>query len=176
MGARSQSSRKARGIMMKKQWQDPSSIWKEASLSAHIEANHRWAIRVRKESWPLESLRRRKNLRTKKKPLLPNQIRPAVQGQGGMGNPLCAITDKLADDSEDGGTKRMLDAVKDREVMSPQRTKVRKVEEIPKGVRKAPHTNFPPTMRAGEVRVRVKVPSHRKQPPSIKHGVWLGFV
>ena len=42
----------------------------------------------------------------------------------------------------------MQDAVKDTEVLTPPRKKVRdEVEEIPKGVRKAPPTKFPPTMR-----------------------------
>ena len=45
---------------------------------------------------------------------------------------------------------------------------------MPRGIQKALPTKFPPTMRAGSVSVKVKVPPRRKQPPLVKHaaGVW----
>ena len=93
---------------------------------------------------------------------------------------VCAITDKLVEDSEeerwkDVRTNRLQDAAQDREVLAPPRKKVREeVEEMPKGVRRAWPTKFPPTLRVGDVPVHVKVPPQRQQPPLVEHAaaVW----
>ena len=40
---------------------------------------------------------------------------------------------------------------------------------MPTGIRKAPPTKLPPTMRMGEGSVKVQVPLLRKQPPLVKY-------
>ena len=46
--------------------------------------------------------------------------------------------------------------------------------QIPKGIRKAPPTKLPPTMRVRDMSVQVKVPPQRKQSSLVKHaaGEW----
>ena len=68
---------------------------------------------------------------------------------------------------------RTQERAKDREVLTPPRKKV-KAEEMPKGIRKALPTKFPPTNEGRRGGGTVTVPPLRMRPLLVKHvaGVW----
>ena len=66
----------------------------------------------------------------------------------------------------------MQESVKDKEVVTPPRKKVRdEAEELMKGIRRAPPTKYPPDVRVGDEHVLVKAPPRL---PQVRHALEYG--